>query len=217
MAGLFINIFAKSLRKSVLTGYIILCTLFVSSGLHAQNVIIVVIDGARYTETFGAQDTFIPNIWNLMKPEGTIYTNFYNDSVTVTNPGHASILTGTWQSIANDGSENPTMPTIFEYYRKNISSSESDNYLVAGANKLCALTYSTHPDYGSDYGASSITNNYTGDLDTYDSLITIMDTYHPGLLLVNFKEVDIKGHTGIWEDYLSAITQVDSLIYQLWL
>ena len=37
---------------------------------------------------------------------------------TETNPGHTSILTGTWQQIANDGSERPTKPTVFEYIQK---------------------------------------------------------------------------------------------------
>ena len=42
----------------------------------AQNVIIVVVDGARYTETFGAGATYIPHMYNDLKPLGAVYTNF---------------------------------------------------------------------------------------------------------------------------------------------
>jgi len=41
---------------------------------------------------------------NEMRPMGTIYTSFYIDGQTLTSPGHASILTGTWQNIGEDGS-----------------------------------------------------------------------------------------------------------------
>jgi bisphosphoglycerate-independent phosphoglycerate mutase (AlkP superfamily) len=34
---------------------------------------------------------------------------------------------------------------------------------------------------------------------------------------VNFPSTDIKGHSGVWADYLEALTLADSLIYKLWL
>ena len=34
----------------------------------SQNVVIAVIDGARYSETFGAEAIYIPNIWNKAAP-----------------------------------------------------------------------------------------------------------------------------------------------------
>ena len=182
----------------------------------SQNVIIVVIDGARYIETFGAGETNIPNIWNNLKPLGTIYTNFYNNGITSTNPGHASIITGNWETVANDGSQRPTNPTLFEYNRDQKQNGIQDNFLVAGANKLAAITYSNHPEYGATKGASSVTNDYLGDLATYDSLVSVMDNYNPELILVNFKGVDIMGHTGIWQNYLDAIKMADSLVYLLW-
>ena len=44
--------------------------------LFAQNVIIVVIDGARYTETFGGGNTYIPHMYDDLRPSGYLYTNF---------------------------------------------------------------------------------------------------------------------------------------------
>jgi hypothetical protein len=98
----------------------------------------------------------------------------------------------------------------------NNESGFSDNFLIGGANKLEALAYSNHPEYGSDYGPSAITYNCLGDLATYDSLVLFMDALTPELLLVNLKVVDLSGHLGVWEDYLDAINLADSLVYLLW-
>ncbi len=190
--------------------------LFCTAGFGGQNVIIAVIDGLRYTEGFGAGNTYIPNMWDNMKPYGTIYTNFYKLGWTSTNPGHASIVTGTWQYIANDGSERPTMPTVFEYFRKETGSLESENYAVMGKAKLDAMTYSTHSEYGSSYKASSWANN-SADSTVYNNLVSIMDSYHPRLIVLNLGDVDRAGHSGVWGDYISAVQQADSLVYELWL
>jgi hypothetical protein len=41
-----------------------------------QNVIVVVMDGTRYTETFGAGSAYVPHLWNDLKPQGTLYATF---------------------------------------------------------------------------------------------------------------------------------------------
>lgn len=190
---------------------------FFSCLIFGQNVIIVVIDGARYTETFGAGDKYIPLMFNDLKPQGSIFTNFRiaDEGYTTTNPGHASIITGTWQLIKNDGTERPNKPTIFEYFRKEFSTKATDCFIVAGKKKIAALSYGTFPGFGEDYGAS--TNCFDVDDDEVsDSLNSIMDNYHPRLILVNFPTTDTKGHTGIWDNYINALTNADKLVYQLW-
>jgi len=182
-----------------------------------QNVIIVVIDGARYTETFGSDGKYIPHMFNDLAPEGTIFTNFRiaDKGYTTTNPGQASILTGTWQTIANDGSEHPNKPTVFEYYRKELSVDKTDCFVIAGKKKIAALAHSSFKNYGSEYGAS--TNCFDGNDDqVYDSLITIMDKYHPKLILINFPSTDKAGHSNIWDDYVKALTNADLLVSKLW-
>ncbi len=186
----------------------------------SQNVIIAVIDGLRYSEGFGDEDTNLPNIWNNMRPYGTIYTEFWidNDSNTVTMPGHASILTGTWQTIANDGTEYPNMPTVFEYYNKEFDDGippNPDTYLITGFAKLDRVLCSTHPDYGPDYQAI----NGTGDFDdptVYTDVIAAMDDDSPRLILANFGDVDKSAHTGNWSNYIQDIKEVDQHIWNLW-
>ncbi|MDH3267719.1 MAG: sulfatase-like hydrolase/transferase [Ignavibacteria bacterium] len=196
---------------------ILLLFFFLSSLIVGQNVIIVVIDGARYSETFGSDGKYIPHMYNDLAPLGTVFTNFRisDEGITSTNPGQASILTGTWQVIENDGSEHPNKPTIFEYFRKEFTAKATDCFIVAGKKKLDALAYSTFYGYGINYGAS--TNCFDGDdNNVYDSLVTILDKYHPRIMLVNFPATDIKGHSGVWDDYVKALTNADNLTYQLW-
>jgi hypothetical protein len=195
----------------------ILLLLILTNLLFGQNVIIVVIDGARYSETFGAGSTYIPHMYNDMRPLGAVYTNFRiaDEGKTETNPGHSSILSGTWQQIANDGSQRPTKPTAFEYFRQQLGSSVTDNYDIAGKSKLNILSYSTDVNYGSSYGASTRCTTLT-DNQVYNNLVSIMENNHSRLMIVNFPDTDIKGHSDNWNNYLAAITNADNLIYQLW-
>lgn len=183
----------------------------------AQNVFVVVIDGARYTETFGAVDPMdlIPNMWNNLMPQGTLYSNFRDTLYTSTNPGHSTLLTGTWQTIANNGSERPTKPTVFEYFRKEKSASVNNVFVVSGKEKLNILNYSTDEQYGAPYMASVLAEDLT-DNEVYDNLTETMDLYHPKLIIVNLPSVDRAGHSNNWEAYLSTIRNADRLVYELW-
>lgn len=181
-----------------------------------ENVVLVVVDGPRMTETFEEPGhPHIPGIWNLLRPKGGSIPEFRNEGLTFTSPGHAAILTGTWQDIANDGSERPGQPTLFEYYRAATGAPISDVWLVTGKLKLNACAYSTHPDYGSAFRAS-VNNANRFDLDTYAEFKEIMSGWHPTLSLLGLSEVDIQGHSNNWNGYLAAITRVDSLIVDLW-
>jgi hypothetical protein len=205
--------------KNYLSIVLILLLLFSSlAAKQTENVFIVVIDGARYTETFGdSTHQYIPKIWNELRPLGTIYTSVYIFGKTSTNQAHASIATGTWQFITNDGSQRPNKPTLFEYYRKQINTSESNNYVILGKTKLNILSYSTHAEYGNTYNASVKTSAFPyDDKTTLDNIKGIVNAHHPKLVIINFAETDSKGHSGVWNNYLAAIKNVDNFIYELW-
>ena len=199
--------------KKILVLLLILATNF----LLAQNVIIVVIDGARYSETFGGGNTYIPHMYDDLRPAGYLYTNFRiaDEGKTETNPGHGTILSGTWQQIANDGSQRPTKPTLFEYFRKQLGSSLTGNYIIGGKAKLGILSYSIDPGYGSSYGATAICADIY-DIAVYNNLIAVMDTISPNLILVSFSDTDRQGHGGVFTNYVNALTNADNLVYQLW-
>jgi hypothetical protein len=191
------------------------------SWLHAQqtkHIVIVVIDGARYTETFGdTSHANIPHIWNDLRPLGTMYTAFSNEGQTVTIPGHASILTGTWQYLPNDGTQRPTQPTIFEYFRKQFGAESTTCWVALGKSKLDVLSSSTHPQYGMEYTASIRTSNDEyNDSVACDNAGWVLRNYHPSLTIVNFPQTDNRGHGGVWDEYLAALRNADAFAASLW-
>lgn len=180
----------------------------------AQNVVIAVIDGARYSETFGAEATYIPNIWNKLRPQGTIWTNFRNEGITKTDPGHATIVSGVWQKIDNVGTLRSVDPTIFEYFRKYTGANEQSGAVYSGKPKLEILTYSRNPDYGKAYKAAFFLAS--DDQSVFDSIKATITKNHPRMVIINFPNVDIAGHANNWNVYLAAIHTADSLVYELW-
>lgn len=179
-------------------------------------VIIFVIDGPRNSEFFGdPTHQHIPRIWNELRPQGALCSSFRNQTLTLTVSGHASMLTGVWQALANDGSERPQEPTLFEYYRKATGAPPADAVIVSSKDKLIACAYSLDPAYGAAYAAQTDLGLAT-DYDTYDHLIQRLDSDAPHLVMASFSQVDQKGHSGVWNDYLRQIEIVDSLAVLTW-
>jgi len=181
-----------------------------------SKVVIFVIDGPRYTETYGdPSHANIPHLWNDLRPQGTLLTNFRNRGYTSTVPGHSSISTGTWQYLANDGSERPHKPTVFEYYRRQLAAPQSDAWVISGKTKLDVCAYSTHADYGAAYGATASVG-HASDVAVYNELISVLQNQKPHLVLACLPGVDWAGHAGVWADYLAAIVGADSLAWKTW-
>jgi hypothetical protein len=159
-------------------------------------------------------------MWKMAKQDASIITAFYNDGVTQTVPGHASIASGVWQRITNDGRQRPYSPTFFEYLRKTDPKLKKDKlWVVAGKKKLDAVTYSKADEYGKKFEASCDVPGFIpdrSDIETWISLRSIMRKHHPKLVLVNFADVDVAGHSGNWKRYVSAIRTADSLVCEVW-
>ncbi len=184
--------------------------------VEAQNVFIVVIDGARYSETFELKDRNFPRIWNDLRPQGTLFTSFRNEGKTVTCPGHAAFLTGNYEDLKNDGSERPHHPTLFEYYRAKSHAGDTCCAVVPGKEKLRVLTHSTDELFGEKFGAKYTAAGDMSDTATWTALKRLMDAEHPRLVIVNFPSVDVAGHDSNWTGYLRALRGADSLVYLLW-
>lgn len=182
----------------------------------AAKVVILVIDGLRYTESFGdSTAAHIPRLAGELGPQGVLFDDFRNDGMTTTNPGHVSMLTGTWQDVANDGSERPDAPTIFEYFRDHYSAPADDAWIIAGKAKLDVCSHSTGTLYGPDYGATENVGTWD-DPTVVDTVLAVLERAHPTLLVANLPGVDVAGHGGDWESYVSAITTADSLVLEVW-
>ncbi|MEK6616415.1 MAG: alkaline phosphatase family protein [Bacteroidota bacterium] len=187
-----------------------------------KNVFIVVMDGARYSETYGEPTQVnIPRIKNLAL-QGVMCTSFYNDGQTVTVPGHTAMTTGNYEVINNGGFEIPSYPSIFQYYRSQFSASAEDAWVITSKDKLEVLSDCIDSNWEGKFRPQTdcgVNGNFTGyreDSVTYQHVIDTVKKYHPHLVLVNFKHPDAAGHANNWVDYINQTENVDKYAGQLW-
>ncbi|MFN5293724.1 MAG: alkaline phosphatase family protein [Flavobacteriia bacterium] len=214
---------------------IFLALLCLSSGgqVFAQNsqtnyntkyVYILVIDGPRYSETYGEPSCkYSPILCDSLKHEGTFYADFRNNGPTFTVPGHTAIVTGTYQRISNAGTALPKEPNIFQYFLKATGKDSSAAYVVASKGKLDVLVNTSHKKWHDLYQASTYCGpngnglGYGRDDKTFAKVTELVRSDNPPqLMLINLLAVDVYGHANNWNKYLEAITQSDQYAAQLW-
>ncbi len=192
---------------------------FNSYSQETENVMIVIIDGARYSETFGdPSHQYIPEMYELSN-QGTIIHNFYNDGVTYTSRAIPALWCGAWTEVRDtlyNGSwtNYAVMPTLFEYYRKQKNQPAEECYYVLKYIPDLWLP-SFDPDYGPDYWPEFQSMGST-DNDVAYQTEYVMDNFHPHFLWVYLADVDHAGHSGVWSEYTEAIINADQIVGQLW-
>ncbi|MBI2843262.1 MAG: alkaline phosphatase family protein [Armatimonadetes bacterium] len=184
-----------------------------------QNVFICVMDGVRYSETFGdPSHKYIPHIWNDLRPQGTIYTNFYNAGITVTRPGHSSLVTGTWQTCSNDGPR-MSMPSIFDYYLDECKVPRSKVWIIFGKGSYAFSPATAFPQYADcpkPNFEAGVGEDADGDEKVLARVFHVMETDHPSLVLINFGHTDSSGHGGPFAEHTKAIQTCDEMMWRLW-
>ncbi|NQV38637.1 MAG: T9SS type A sorting domain-containing protein [Candidatus Marinimicrobia bacterium] len=207
------------MNKSSYTFFPFLVFLLLFKFLVAENVVIVIIDGARYSETFGdVNHTFIP-VMDSLSQFGTTLDQFYNDSLTYTSRAVPALWCGAWtgvrDTIYNDGSTQYTLkPSLFEYFRKQTTSPPQNAYYILEYVSSLWLP-SFHNDYGPDYWPTFISTG-SMDIDVLGQALQVINNDHPQLLLVYLADVDHGGHSGNWNTYTQAIATADSIVGVLW-
>lgn len=196
-----------------------------------NHVIILVMDGARYSETWGdPMHANIPYIATQLAPQGVVLTNFYTDITTAvpgaktdTNPGHATLVCGTYQNIANDGSQLPLEPTIFQYYRQQTAAPATSAWVITSKDKLVVLSDSSKAGWNGLYqpsfncGVNGVgVGGYREDYLTHPIVRSVLTNYHPAVMIINYKGPDAMGHASDWSGYLAAIREVDGYAADLW-
>jgi predicted AlkP superfamily pyrophosphatase or phosphodiesterase len=187
-----------------------------------RNVVLVIVDGARYTETWGLPGrTHIPHRSSFLN-QGVMCTAMYNNGYTFTNAGHTALTTGVYQNINNGGTEYPANPSVFQYYLKKYKGSSTDAWVVATKDKLAVLSDCTNPVWqgkyrpSTDCGNAGLGTGYREDSVTFDHVKNILNVSHPRLMLVNFKQPDAAGHAADSTAYLQGIIDTDEYIYRIW-
>jgi hypothetical protein len=192
-----------------------------------KHVFIVVMDGVRYSETFGDKThKFIPHLYNDLQPQGTLFTHCYNRGITVTRQGHSTLISGTWQRVPNGGAR-LTRPTLFEYYRDEKKVPPAKCWSVFGKALYAFEPYSSHPAYGNRYAGQHINgggpenplheNSPEGDAGVLKKVIEVMKRDQPDILFINFGYTDHIGHVAKdISEYQAAVKHCDEQMWRLW-
>lgn len=189
----------------------------------AENVIILVIDGPRYTETFGEPtQKYIPFFRDSLLPQATFFDHFYNNGSTFTNAGHASITTGRYQKVENSGLELPKFPSIFQYYMRDKKRNYNDAWIITSKGKLDILANCKDKTWKNTNlartwcGPNGEGYGYGNDVYTMQIVDSVIRNFHPRLMLVNLLDVDASGHANNWEAYIKGIQSTDKQAFELW-
>ncbi|MCX2741773.1 alkaline phosphatase family protein [Pontibacter anaerobius] len=190
--------------------------------LKTEHVVIVVIDGVRWSETWGATPGLIPNMSANLIQKGHFLPKFYNYGYTYTNSGHTAITTGVNQPIDNYGDELPANPSIFQYFLKQTGKPATAAWIVSSKDKLHILANTQRPDWKDEFlpsvnaGVNGPGTGYRMDSLTLVEAKRILTTHKPNLMLINFMEPDGFAHAGNWENYLRGIARDDRYVMELW-
>jgi hypothetical protein len=205
------------------------CALSVQAGEAAaattwktRHVVILVIDGPRWTETWGKPGRdLIPVRDKVLAPQGVVLSDMANDGPTYTNAGHSALTTGFHQEINNSGQELPRNPSITQrLIATGVDAKQV--WIVASKDKLQILTDCAHPEWkrkgvcSSDCGTDGIGSKYRDDAITFERAKQVLTTHRPRFMLINFKEPDSSGHGKKWEQYLENIRITDRYAGAIW-
>lgn len=185
-----------------------------------RHVIVAVMDGVRYSETFGdPEHRYVPRMWSELVPPGTLYTRYYNHGVTVTRQGHSTIASGTYQVVPNGGPR-LTRPTIFDYYRDETGAPAERTWVIFGKGSYSFAPYSSFPVYGDRFAPRAKIGVGEGSLAddqrVLDETLAVMREYRPALLFLNFGYTDHIAHQGSFAEYTRAVADVDARFADLW-
>lgn len=189
-----------------------------------EYVIVVVVDGARASETWLAPNQpYIPRQKELLS-QGTVINNFRNAGPTWTMSGHGALVTGKFDWVDNSGATSPKQPNIFQLYRKKHGIPANQTWIVASKGKVAALANCIQKGWYNEYmpntncgiGGQGATSGYREDPITFDTVMHVLKTYHPKLMLVNFREPDYSAHQANYEGYLNGIESTDQFVGEMW-
>lgn len=146
---------------------------------------------------------------NKLQNFGTLFKNFsYGSGPTGHYNGHTCAITGAYTTTDLSIKDHPTNPTVFEYYRKHNSPSQTALNSWWISNQLGpypALNFSKYNGYGAKYGANFIAPTALISGDGYDVLGNPKDfsgqqsaiNQMRGFMDHNFKRNFVDGDAGV--------------------
>lgn len=188
-----------------------------------KKLVFILVDGPRWEETWGdTTHQYQPYLRDSLKQLGCIFTNFYNNGVTLTEPGHTALLTGHYENIANNGTQYPLNPGLPQLFLERTKKESNYSWLVTSKDKLEVFKSCTNPEWkdkytpSTDCGVSGNGSGYRSDSVTMAHALQTLRTKHPDFLFIHFKEPDASGHANDWTGYLNGIVQGDKNAWLIW-
>ncbi|MFQ6105429.1 MAG: hypothetical protein ACE5OP_14240, partial [Candidatus Glassbacteria bacterium] len=218
---------STTVRCLLITSLLLITTQRPINSYVTEKVIIVLMGSVRNTEVFeDSTHQYIPRIWENIRPNGVLYNNFYNMVFLDFGPGMCSAMMGLRRNENRITPWHGFFPTLFEYYRKDLSLPQDEAWAIIGNSQINdGINYSLHPAYGYPYSASIWQNSRNDDPETFNEAIRVMNSDAPSLMVIEFVEPDVRAQhwndPGLpdsiaWQNYTQAIMQVDSLVNLLW-
>lgn len=142
-----------------------------------QNIVVLVVDGARIEETFGDESNYgegwseaaesptadiLPRIQTQLLPAGGLVRPGYVVGETNTQQAHSDFLTGFREPVGpitlnqGVGPFRLDHPTLFELARQQWDLDEDQVVLTSNTIQMVTLAHSLHPAYGEDYRATNV-------------------------------------------------------------
>lgn len=110
--------------------------------------------GARDEETFAPEgQENIPHMLGELIPQGTFFTQVINHGILGHYVATASLATGAYETLNNFASTPPESPTVFEYFRRDLSRPAHDAWVVAPSNGFNRIGGSNRREYGPAFAA----------------------------------------------------------------
>lgn len=191
----------------------------------ATNVVVLVIDGPRETETWRDEHrAHIPNMSARLAPIGSLMSGFRNNGPTYTNAGHAALCTGVYQEIDNTGKQLPSHASMLQRFLKSSGLAPSKAWLITAKDKLNILGDTDEPGWHGQFRPSvwsgkagaGAGSGYADDSETMAAARAILTRDHPRLVFINIKDPDAGGHSGNWESYVHGVEVDDALAAEFW-
>ena len=185
----------------------------------ADRVVVVVIDGLRYTESLGdPTGTFTPRMAALCSL-GTRVEPFLNDGGTWTSAAIPASWMGGWfgsrdTTLDGQGTQYALAPTFFEAYRRQLDRPATDCvYFIKWVSSLWRQSFDAA--YGPAWWPYTHMAG-SSDTDVWNEFQATVPLHHPRLVYLYLAGVDGAGHSGSWAQYTSAIAVADGIVGDLW-
>lgn len=210
------------MKRAIASLLLSLLLISIAAAYETEHVVVVLIDGVRYTESLGdTTGTYCPRLTALTE-QGVVHDSAFNDVATYTAMGVPATWMGMFYPLQDTVYQSEEMqfcryPTFWEYARADLGlTADKAIYVVPDYSNLWRPSFYT--GYGYAYWPSFHLPPVSGDNNTavFDSAVVVLKRDHPVISYVYLPDTDGAGHSGDWNEYIRQIREADSLTAALW-